>query len=213
MTIKKTKETISAAVKEFLNENSCSLKDISITLASEKVFTDKKQYTVEFNKKHISKHYTTTFSDSEKEEIKSTLSQILSLMYFNNFEITLFSEQNYILTRIKTNGKDGLLIGKNGANICALQYILSIIINKKLKKNIPLIIDIDSYYEKHINYLKNNIKIIAEKVTNEKSEYITELLPPNERKIIHEEIARFSSLKSFSIGKGLYKKVVITSLL
>lgn len=209
---KKTKETISEAVKDFLNENSCRLKDISIKLISEKIFTNKKQYTVEIHKKNAHKNYEPV-TESDKQELKNLANKILNEMYFNNFDINIYEEQNYIILKIKTNGKDGLLIGKNGQNICSLQYLLSIIFYRTLRKHIPLIIDIDSYYEKHITYLKNKINEIAEKLTNEKAEYITELLPPNERKIIHEEIAKFNSLKTFSIGKGIYKKVVITSLL
>ncbi len=210
--VKKTKEKISDAIKDFLKENPCSIKDISINLISEKIFTDKKQYTVEICKKETFKN-SFSFTEDDKNKIKNIVDKLLRDMYFNNFEINIYQEKNYVFLKIKTNGKDGLLIGKNGQNICSLQYLLSIIIDRALKKHIPLIVDVDSYYEKHIAYLMKKIKEIAEKLINEKGEYLTELLPPNERKIIHEEITKFDSLKTFSVGKGTYKKVVITSLL
>ncbi len=210
--VKITKEKISDAVKNFLNKNACSIKDISINLISEKIFTDKKQYTVEICKKRNFKN-SFSFTEDDKNKIKIIIDKILRDMYFKNFEINIYQEQNYNFLKIKTNGKDGLLIGKNGQNIYSFQYLLSIIIAQELKKHIPLIVDIDSYYEKHIVYLIKKIKTIAEKLINEKDEYLTELLPPNERKIIHEEIAKFDSLKTFSVGKETYKKVVITSLL
>ncbi len=212
ITARKTKNTISEAVLDFLKEHNVSLKDININLISEKIFTNKKQYTVEIIKRQSINSFS-SLTENDKQTLKTLTEKILTEMYFNNFNIDIHQEHNYVFLKINTNGKDGLLIGKNGQNICSLQYLLSIIIDKKLKKHIPLIVNIDSYYEKHINYLKNRIKEIAEKLINEKAEYITELLPPNERKIIHEEIAQYNSLKTFSVGKGTYKKVVITSLL
>jgi predicted RNA-binding protein Jag len=56
-------------------------------------------------------------------------------------------------------------------------------------------------------------KTMAEKALLEPSEAITDFLPSYERKLLHEEIKGFDGLKTFSVGKGSYKKVVITSLL
>jgi spoIIIJ-associated protein len=211
---KKTKETVSEAVKEFLKENDLKLNQITVNLISEKIFKDKKQYTLELAKKiNNTNNKNFIIQEEEKQKIKSLLEKLLNLMYFKYFEINLIEQNNYITLKIKTNEKDGLLIGKNGQNIQALQFIFFTLMKNNLKKFFPVIVDIDSYQEKRNLYLKNFINKIADKLCSEKTEYITDFLPPYERKIIHEEISRIASLKTFSVGTGLYKKVVITSLL
>lgn len=214
LVIKKTKETVSEAVKEFLKENDLKLNQITVNLISEKFFKNKKQYTLELAKKiNNTNNKNFIIQEEEKQKIKSLLEKLLNLMCFKSFEINLIEQNNYIILKIKTDEKDGLLIGKNGQNIQALQFIFFTLIKNNLKKFFPVIIDIDSYQEKRRLYLKNFINKIVDKLYAEKTEYITDFLPPYERKIIHEEISSIDSLKTFSLGTGLYKKVVITSLL
>ncbi|MCX8094487.1 MAG: KH domain-containing protein [Candidatus Goldbacteria bacterium] len=203
--------TISQGVKEFLQENNVGLQDISVQLLKEKVFTDKKEYILDIslkNKTNISEY------KINDEEIKYAINILEKIFSFMNLKLNINSYQQNGLPVIKitSDGKDGLIIGKNGQNLASLQYFISIVLNKKFHKQIPILIDIDSYLSKRITYLKNYVKTLANNVLEKKSETITDLLPPHERKIIHEEIKAYN-LKSFSVGKGPYKKVVITALL
>jgi spoIIIJ-associated protein len=72
---------------------------------------------------------------------------------------------------------------------------------------------VDSYREKRVAYLKTMVRAMADRARGENTEVMTDFLPSYERKLIHEELAGDSALKTFSVGKGSYKKVVITSLL
>jgi len=131
-----------------------------------------------------------------------------------NFKLNIETIRQNGLTVIKiiTADKDGLIIGKNGQNLASLQYFLSIVLNKKFRRQIPILLDVDSYINKRTSFLKNFVKTLANKVLESKTETMTDLLPSYERKIIHEEITTYN-LKSFSVGKGPYKKVVITAML
>lgn len=209
--IRKTTPTISQAVKEFMQENNVGLQEISIQLLKEKVFTDKKEYILDLSVKNKTLNIPQKVND---DEIKYAICIIKKIFSFMNLKINIDLSQQNGLTIIKiiSENKDGLIIGKNGQNLASLQYFLSIVLDKKFNKQIPILIDVDSYINKKTVYLKNFAKTLADKVLKSKTEAITDFLPSYERKIIHEEITTYN-LKSFSIGKGLYKKVVITAML
>jgi len=209
--IRKTSPTISQAVKEFMQENNVTLQEINVHMLKEKVFTDKKEYILDFSLKNKT---TGTPRETSEEEIKYAISILEKIFSFMNFKLNIETIRQNGLTVIKiiTADKDGLIIGKNGQNLASLQYFLSIVLNKKFRRQIPILLDVDSYINKRTSFLKNFVKTLANKVLESKTETMTDLLPSYERKIIHEEITTYN-LKSFSVGKGPYKKVVITAML
>lgn len=212
--IRKTAATVSAAVKEFLQENNAPLDSLSANLVQEKIFTDRKEYTVELYSK-------TRAPDSKPapvlmeniEHAKTTLEKMLSLMKFTGTSVDIKEANGSYILKISAGLKDGLIIGKNGQNLIALQYLLSIAMDKEFHRHLPIIIDVDAYREKRVAYLKTMTRTMADRARAENTEVMTDLLPNYERKLIHEEITAETELKTFSIGRGSYKKVVITSLL
>lgn len=209
--IRKTSPTISQAVKEFIQKNNVGLQEINVLLLKEKIFTDKKEYLLELSLKNKTMKTISKISD---DEIKYAISILEKIFSFMNFKLNINSirHDGLAIIKIASEDKNGLIIGKNGQNLAALQYFLSIALNKKFNKQIPVLLDVDSYLDKRISYLKIFIKTIANKVLESKNETITGLLPAHERKIIHEEITTYN-LKSFSVGRGPYKKVVITAMI
>jgi spoIIIJ-associated protein len=212
--IRKTAPTVSQAVENFMKENSVPLENLSANLVGEKIFIDKREYTVECFKKNPASVWTQPEpSEADIEFARDIVAKLLSLMRFIGAAISVKKEAESVILKVSTSGKDGLLIGKNGQNIMAMQYILTIALDKNLKHHAPIIIDIDSYRDKRAAFLRSTVKTMAEKVLMEPSETITDFLPSYERKLLHEEINGFDGLKTFSVGRGSYKKVVITSLL
>ncbi|MEI7541785.1 MAG: R3H domain-containing nucleic acid-binding protein [bacterium] len=213
--VKKTAATISSAVKEYLDETKASLESVSLNLICEKIYTDKKEYTIECSVRPISTNAfkPTIISDSDITYAVEIVTKLLTLMRFIGFKIAIIKQKDAVILSVETSGKDGLLIGKNGQNIVALQYLLSSILDKNLRRHTQIIIDVDSYIDKRASYLKSLVKTMVEKTLILESETITELLPSYERKLIHEECKDLDNIKTFSLGRGSYKKLVITSLL
>jgi spoIIIJ-associated protein len=209
--IRKTAPTISHAVKEFMQENNVSLQDVSICLLKEKVFTNKKEYVLDLS---LKTRFTNTVQGVNETEIKYAFNILEKIFALINLKLNMepVNQNGLMIIKIISDDKDGLIIGKNGKNLSSLQYFLSIALNKKFHRQIPILLDVDSYINKRTIYLKNFAKTLADRVLESKTEVITDLLASYERKIIHEEITTHN-LKSFSVGKGPYKKVVITAML
>jgi spoIIIJ-associated protein len=212
--IRKTAATVSAAVKEFLQENNAPLDSLSANLVQEKIFTDKKEYTVElYSKTRPADGKPAPVAMEDIEYAKSVLEKMLELMKFSGAAVNIQQEDGAYILKISAGAKDGLIIGKNGQNLLALQYLMSIAMDKQFHRHLPIIIDVDSYREKRVAYLKSMVRAMADRARGENTEVMTDFLPSYERKLIHEELSGDSALKTFSVGKGSYKKVVITSLL
>jgi predicted RNA-binding protein Jag len=212
--IRKTASTVSAAVKEFLQENNAPLDSLSANLVQEKIFTDKKEYTVElYSKTRPADGRPAPAAMEDIEYAKSVLEKMLELMKFSGASVSIQQEDSAYILKISAGAKDGLIIGKNGQNLLALQYLMSIAMDKQFHRHLPIIVDVDSYREKRVSYLKTMARTMADRALGENTEVMTDLLPSYERKLIHEELSKDSGLKTFSVGKGSYKKVVITSLL
>ena len=209
---KKTSEKISHAVAEFMKEEGVSLDKVSVALLGEKVFSDKYEYTVELFKRNGAGR---TAQEPPVDEINfavDTLDDLLNLSGIDNYSFEKNITPDCAVIKIHAPNKEGLLIGKNGQNISALQYLISIILEKKYKCRFPVILDIDTYRQKHRQRLAGIAAEFSAKALASAGEWLTELMPSFDRKIIHEECA-LSSVKTFSIGRGAYKKVVVTSLL
>ncbi|HRU38629.1 MAG TPA: R3H domain-containing nucleic acid-binding protein [Candidatus Goldiibacteriota bacterium] len=214
---RKTAATVSGAVREFMSENGVQLDSINASLVQEKVFTDKKEYTVELSSRTRPTVQAAAKAPAEDggevEFARASLQKMLSLSGFSGINIAVIPENGSYILKISAGAKDGLIIGKNGQNLFALQYLITLALEKKYRRHPQIIIDIDSYREKRASFLRSSARAMAEKAVSENTEIITELLPSYERKLIHEEISSIPDVSTFSIGKGPYKKVVITSLL
>jgi spoIIIJ-associated protein len=117
---------------------------------------------------------------------------------------------------INLEGEDkGLIIGKYGNNINAIQNYVNFIINKNIPKDkrVYVIIDSDNYRE------KRKKKLIEIAIKNAKKVQLTKkpiTLPPMlafERKIIHMALKNNQYITTYSIGENPYKSVVIAPLL
>jgi spoIIIJ-associated protein len=107
-------------------------------------------------------------------------------------------------------GEDaGLLIGKQGQTLEALQYLVTKILSKQTKRKPRVVIDIESYRERH----KQSLVELAHK-HGEKAKRIGKpvtLNPMNahDRRIIHLALQNDKEIKTKSRGEGLYKKIII----
>ena len=103
----------------------------------------------------------------------------------------------------------GILIGRKGKTLDALEYLVNRIINNTSDKKIKVIIDSENYRQRHIESLTQLALKIGEKVKKEKKSLSTGPLNPHDRRIVHLALKSDEQLDTRSRGEGLMKKVVI----
>ncbi|MEF3168196.1 MAG: Jag N-terminal domain-containing protein [Deltaproteobacteria bacterium] len=112
---------------------------------------------------------------------------------------------------LEITGADiSLVIGKDGQNLDAFEYILNRILAREFPEPIPVILDAGGYRAKREEFLMGLAAQKAEKVkTTGKTAFINPMSPAD-RRIIHIALRNDPDVRARSTGEGLYKRMVIT---
>ena len=122
--------------------------------------------------------------------------------------ITALQEDERVTLRIDADDA-GLLIGKQGQTLEALQYLITKIMAKRSRKKVRVVIDIESYRSRHQESLTHLALKYGEKVKRSGRPITLNPMNPHDRRIVHLALQEDKELKTMSRGEGLYKKVVI----
>lgn len=105
--------------------------------------------------------------------------------------------------------KMGLLIGKRGDTLDAVQYLTSLYVNRNKERYIKINIDTENYRAKREETLVRLAHGLERRVLREKKSITLEPMSPNERRIIHAALQRNNKIKTYSIGDEPNRKVVV----
>jgi spoIIIJ-associated protein len=146
--------------------------------------------------------------EEKKEKAQNFLTEILRLAEIPGSVRSAIIDKKVFLT-IKGDGS-GLLIGKKGQTLDALQYLISKMVNQKPEDRIPIIVDTENYRHRR----EAKLVIIAQKLGSQakrqKKSVATELLNPQERRVIYLTLQNHPDLTAKSEGEGKLKKVIIS---
>lgn len=138
---------------------------------------------------------------------KTFLSQIFSAM---NMEVQIDAKTGPDSLDVEMSGEHmGLVIGKRGDTLDALQYLTSLVVNHESEDRVRVILDTENYREKRRSALLALSERLADKVARSGKKYTLEPMNPYERRIIHSSLQSNSEVTTFSIGEEPYRKVVI----
>jgi len=108
------------------------------------------------------------------------------------------------------NGEElGILIGRRGQTLAALQYILRLMVTQKLALPVPLVLDVNGYKKRRYDSLRTLAQHIAEQVAVSQRSFALEPMPAYERRIIHMALADHQSVITQSVGFGDARKVTV----
>ncbi|MBF7096080.1 RNA-binding cell elongation regulator Jag/EloR [Alkalibacter mobilis] len=111
---------------------------------------------------------------------------------------------------ITLEGEDmGILIGRRGQTLDAIQYLTSLVVNKDTQEYVRVVIDTENYREKREQTLVELAKKLAKKVERNKEKVVLEPMNPYERRIIHATLQNNSKVYTYSEGEEPFRKVVI----
>jgi len=111
---------------------------------------------------------------------------------------------------LDVTGNDlGILIGRRGETLRALQYMTRLMLSRKLERWEPVIVDVESYRVRRRRSLRQLANRMAERVAFSQQRVVLEAMPANERRIIHIALRDHSQVTTKSIGEGDQRKVTI----
>ena len=137
------------------------------------------------------------------------LSQVFDAMNLDVKIAAAFNEEECEMN-IDLSGEDmGILIGKHGQTLDALQYLTNLVANKNSSERIRIIIDVEDYRERRVETLTRLASRLADKVKRSGERVVLEPMNPHERKIIHMALQNDRRITTLSEGEEPYRKVVI----
>ena len=144
----------------------------------------------------------------DNEFAKTTLEHILKLIPVEGTTISAEQADGTITLQIEGD-KSGLLIGRKGRTLDALQFIVNKIVNKTLEKRLQVVIDSENYRQRRNDFLIKMALDIGEKAKKGRKPMSTSLLNPHDRRIVHLALRDDEMLDTKSRGDGVLKKIII----
>ena len=110
-------------------------------------------------------------------------------------------------------GQDaGLLIGRRGETLQALQFLIRMVTSRQLGRKAYVVIDIEDYRERRLQMLRRLARRTAGRVASSGREDSLEPMSPAERRIVHMSLAGHPEVRTESEGEGNQRRVVIFPL-
>ncbi len=119
------------------------------------------------------------------------------------------NEENQIEVDI-SGSQMGMLIGKRGQTLDALQYITSLVLNKGCDDYVKVKLDTENYRDRRKATIENLAKNVAKKVKASGRASTLEPMNPYERRIIHAALQDDKYVTTHSEGEEPHRKVVVT---
>ncbi len=145
--------------------------------------------------------------ETAAEKAKEILTKILEYVNLPTV-VEAEARQDHVYLNIISNGS-GLLIGKKGQTLSALQYLVSRMISKEFGQNIPIVVDTENYRARREKTLQELAKQLSKKVKKAKKPIATGPMSAQDRRIIHLTLKDDPSVRTKSKGEGNMRRVVI----
>ena len=104
----------------------------------------------------------------------------------------------------------GILIGRRGDTLDALQYLTNLAVARKLSERVRVIVDVEGYRLRREDTLVRLAKRLSEKVKKTGIRIVLEPMNPHERRIIHTSLQDDARISTFSEGDDPHRRVVIS---
>jgi spoIIIJ-associated protein len=151
-----------------------------------------------------------------KVTIKQSMSDIAASFLMDvcdkmNIDVEIETSEDSESLQIIITGKGcGILIGRRGETLDALQYLTSLAVNRESTDYRKVTIDIENYRKKREEALVRLAKNLAERAVQSKRNITLEPMNPYERKVIHSTLQDNKYVETYSVGDDPNRKVVIS---
>jgi spoIIIJ-associated protein len=146
------------------------------------------------------------------EDVAITVDVLKHILQYMNIRATVqVRSQNPLTLNIQgINENLGLLIGRRGETLMALQLLVVLIVSHRTKHRMRITVDAENYRMRREDNLRSLAQRVAQQVRNYRRSIALEAMPPHERRIVHLALAESKDISTESIGEGDARRVVIS---
>jgi spoIIIJ-associated protein len=113
------------------------------------------------------------------------------------------------LTLKITGGNAGILIGRKGQTLDAMQFLTDKIINRKSEARVRVKVDVEGYIETRKSNLRHLAIKMAEKAKKTGKPATINQMSAQDRRIVHLALKDDNRVRTQSMGDGYYRRLVI----
>ena len=143
-----------------------------------------------------------------QEYIEGYVRRFISEMGFE-VETVSYLQDGRIYCNINTSN-NSILIGKAGVILRAINFIVKNAVSTTYKKRIELSVDINGYKEERYKKVASMAIKLGKQVLRTKADIKLDPMPADERKVMHQELAKLDHVKTQSYGEGKNRHMVIS---
>ncbi|HEU0022772.1 MAG TPA: R3H domain-containing nucleic acid-binding protein, partial [Dehalococcoidia bacterium] len=111
---------------------------------------------------------------------------------------------------IDLTGEDsGLLIGRRGQTLQALQFVVNMIARKELGESVRVVLDVEHYRQRREQSLRDMATKVASRVAQTGRSITLEPMSAADRRMVHVALADYQGVRTESVGLGDDRKVTI----
>lgn len=147
--------------------------------------------------------------DTLEDIVQEFLDNLFKVMDIETVVDIQYNEEDKTMDINLTGPEMGVLIGKRGQTLDALQKIAQSVVNKHSEEFVRVKLDTENYRARRKDTLENLAKNIAYKVKRTKKSVVLEPMNPYERRIIHSALQNDKYVNTRSEGEEPFRKVVI----
>lgn len=162
-----------------------------------------------------------TATDTVEDELRSvapiarqTLEELLEKMgiraKIEDYVKSPQDEDDYHKLILNIRGEDlGVLIGRRGETLDALQYITRLIVGREVERRVNLVVDVEGYRARRERSLRQLAQRMAERAVATGRRQVLEPMPAAERRIVHIALRNNAQVATESVGHDDNRKVTI----
>ncbi len=147
-----------------------------------------------------------------REDVEITVDVLRHILRYMNIHasVQVRSTSPLVLNIQGMHENLGVLIGRRGETLAALQLLVNLIVRHRTKQRMRIIVDAENYRQRREENLRSLALRVAQQVRNYHRSIALEAMPPNERRIVHIALADYHDISTESIGEGDQRRVVIS---
>ncbi|MBI4588796.1 MAG: Jag N-terminal domain-containing protein [Candidatus Rokubacteria bacterium] len=140
-------------------------------------------------------------------QARVTLERLLALM---GVQADVYAEERQGFLHLEVSGEHaGLLIGKYGQTIEAVQFLVGRILDRRIGERIQVQIDVEGYRERRRQRLEQMALRLAKQVKATGEAVVLEPMTPADRRIIHLVLQTDAEVRTASVGDGRERRLMI----
>ena len=140
--------------------------------------------------------------------VQETITNLIKPIVGDDVKLEINVEENRVMVRIESEDS-GLLIGREGQHLSAIQYLAARIITTKMQAQVRIQLDTGDYHSRQDARIESLAQMLAERVRKTGRSQSTRPMSAYQRRVIHLALQEEDDVFTRSVGDGVLKRVII----